>query len=148
MSPRVFLATVNTRIYKIHAKSPLELMTFSPKAVHTVCKALNGSPLIENFDASKLTQDNAVATLLPEFLRMSAQLDPAEVTELMQDVFRSPILTEEDQDLSDPQVFDSHFSAYPQDLMQVALWSVLHNATLILFENVTDFLPTVTADSE
>lgn len=146
MARKIFLNTVNDRVYKIEAKSAVELLSFSPKAVNLIGKALDGSPFIANFDPAKLTEDNAVAALLPEFLRIAATLPPAEVTHLLKCVFQSPIYIENGDDLSDPDKFEDHFDTYPEDLMQVAMWSILQNATIVLLKDAVEFLPTLSQD--
>jgi len=132
--------TVNTREYSFVPMKPKEALRFVPKAVAVVADALNGSSLTRQFKPELLQTPQAAAALLPEIIRCLAKLDANDVTNLIESAFKSEIRNEAGEDLSNPKIFDSHFTKYRSDLFQVGLWVIFHNIGSHIVENFGDFL--------
>lgn len=131
---------VNTREYSLTPMKPKDALRFVPKAIAVVANALNGSSLIHQFNPELLQTPQAAAALFPEIVRCLAKLDAADVTNLIESVFKSEIRNEAGEDLSNPKIFDSHFTKYRSDLFQVGLWVIFHNIGSHIVENFGDLL--------
>lgn len=126
---------VNERLYTLVPMAPRRAIHFAPKALGVIARLVDGSPILTGLPDYGDNVEDALKSIIPELIRIAAQIDPEAMSGLIDEVFTTDIYTEADGNLSDTEIFDNHFSLFPSDLLQVGFWAVVHNSLMFLVED-------------
>lgn len=130
---------VNGRMYALLPMAPLQALSFAPKVLAVMTKALGGAGL-KDLNALKDLKEGAENPAgIETVLNIIGSVEPSQVTDLLNEVFQTEITNSEGQSLANKGAFDLHFTNHPGDLLMVGAWAIWENSKHFLFEKLGAF---------